>query len=104
MKTAPILDPDTFNKVHHLLQRCRWTGASIPEVLNREGLLWTPDRERQIKAATIRFIADEMGNWSPAEFLRRRNKNLEAATPAELYICILEWIQEHAAHAMIQDQ
>lgn len=99
MKTLPVVDQVTYEKILRSLDSARYRGASVPDQLNRDGLLWTPDRERQVRAATIRFILDEMATWTPAEFLRRRSKGLEGSTPTDMYMCIREWIQEHLAHA-----
>ena len=99
MKTVPILDRETYDLVLQVRDKAKWSGTMLPDALNRAGLLWTPDRERQVRAATIRFIMDEMDNWTPAQFLRRRKRNLEGATPQDMYICIYEWIEEHLAHA-----
>lgn len=99
MRNAPVLDLDTHDRILRTLKQARWRGVNVIDLLNQEGLIWTPARERQIRVATMRFILDEMSGWSPAEFLRRRNKSLEGATPADMYICIREWIQEHLAYA-----
>lgn len=96
------MDPETYNRIRSSLDRARYRGASAPDQLNQDGLVWTPDRERQIRVGTIRFILDEMSGWTPAEFLRKRKKGLESATPADMYICIREWIQEHLAYAQTE--
>lgn len=101
MKTAPLVDQATYDKVVLSLARARYRGASPVEQLNKDGLLWTPDRERKVRVAAMRFILDEMAGWSPAEFLRRRSKGLENSTPADMYICIHEWLKEHLAYAQI---
>lgn len=101
MRTVPLVDQVTYDKVTRSLARARYRGASPVDQLNRDGLLWTPDRERKIRVAAMRFILDEMGGWTPAEFLRRRKKGLENATPTDMYICISEWIQEHISYARI---
>lgn len=101
MKTLPIVDQITHDKVIRSLARARYRGASPVDQLNRDGLLWTPDRERKTRIAAMRFILDEMGSWTPAEFLRRRKRGLENATPTDMYICIVEWLQEHVSHARI---
>lgn len=99
MKTVPVLDRETFEKVTHTLARAKWTGTNPAEALNRAGLLWTPDREHQVRLDTMRFVIDEMSSWTPAEFLRRRSKGLVGLTPMDMYISIHEWLQEHLAHA-----
>jgi hypothetical protein len=102
MRTAPVVDQDTYDRITRSLARARYRGASPIYQLNEDGLVWTKDRERKVRVAAIRFILDEMAGWSPAEFLRRRNKGLESATPADMYICIREWIQEHLAYAQTE--
>jgi hypothetical protein len=102
VKTIPILDQATYDKVVRVGILAKYQGRTLADVLNEQGLLWTPDRERQVRVATIRFILDEMNNWSPTEFLRRRKRGLESATPTDMYICINEWVQEHLAHAQIK--
>lgn len=102
MRTAPVMDPETYSRIRLSLDRARYRGASPPDQLNQDGLVWTKDRERQVRLAAIKFILDEMAGWSPAEFLRRRKKGLESATPADMYMCIREWIQEHLAHAQTE--
>lgn len=99
MKTAPVLDQDTYEKLVRALDTARWRGINVADMLNRQGLLWTPDRERQVRANAMQFILDEMSTWTPAEFLRRRKKSLESATPNDMYMAIYEWVQEHVAHA-----
>lgn len=99
MRSAPVMDQDTYDKITRSLARARYRGASPIDQLNQDGLVWTRERERKIRIQAMRFILDEMSGWSPAEFLRRRNKGLENCTPADMYICIREWIQEHIAYA-----
>lgn len=102
MRTVPLVDQGTYDAVTRSLARARHRGASPVEQLNKDGLLWTPDRERKVRVTAMRFILDEMSGWSPAEFLRRRKKGLENATPTDMYMCIHEWIQEHVTHAQIK--
>ena len=99
MKTIPIMDKNTYDRVTRSLVMARWYGLSPADQLNRDGLVWTQAREREVVLRTMRYILDEMSDWSPAAFLRRRNKALESCTPTDMYICIREWLQEHIAHA-----
>lgn len=99
MRTVPVLDRETHDRVTRSLAQARYRGVSPIDQLNKDGLLWTPERERKVRTQTIRFVLDEMSGWSPAEFLRRRSKGLENCTPTDMYMCIREWIQEHLAYA-----
>lgn len=102
MKPVPVLDEGTYNKIVRATILARYQGRTVATVLNEQGLIWTPTREHLIRVATMRFLLEEMSTWTPAEFLRRQNKSLESATPAQMYMCIREWIQEHLAHAQIR--
>ncbi|HSJ75015.1 MAG TPA: hypothetical protein VK899_02350 [Gemmatimonadales bacterium] len=99
MRTAPVLDQITFDRVLRTMEKARHEGIPLPEALNRAGLLWTPDREHQVRLATMRFILEEMSGWTPTQFLRRRSKALTSMTPVDMYMSIHEWLQEHLAHA-----
>jgi hypothetical protein len=99
VKTLPVVDQATHDRVIRSLAQARYRGVSPVDQLNRDGLIWTLEREKKVRVATMKFLAEEMAGWSPAEFLRRRKRGLESATPTDMYMCILEWIQEHVAHA-----
>jgi hypothetical protein len=99
MKTMLILDTETHDRVLRVLAAARWRGVPAPTLLNQEGLLWTPDREKRIRADTIKFIINEMDTWSPAQFLRRKTKSVQGGTPVDMYMCIREWLQDHFDHA-----
>lgn len=95
---APILDEATYNAVVQIMALCRARGHNVPEALHSHGLLWTPDRERQVKAQTVSWILEEFQNWQAHEFLRRTKKDLSNATPADMYLAILGWLQDHVAY------
>jgi hypothetical protein len=94
-----LLDQVTYDRVEAVVQHCRRHGINIPTRLHEADLLWTPERERLLRADAMRFIAVEMLEWSPAEYLRTVNKKLEAATPTEMYHAIATWIKRHADRA-----
>jgi hypothetical protein len=98
MKTAPILDQETFDRFLRSMATATREGRHLVEQLNRDGLLWTPDLEKATRAKAIAFILEELESFAPHEFLRRKNKG-GSATPADMYMCIREWLQEHLAHA-----
>jgi hypothetical protein len=94
-----ILDQATFNRVTAVVNYCRRNGVDIPTRLHEADLLWTPERERHLRADAMRFIALEILEWSPAEFLRTVNRSITNATPAEMYHAITLWIKRHADEA-----
>lgn len=101
-KTTVPLDSDTLMRVYRSIGQAKWRGQSIPERLHTDGLLWSPQRERDIQARTIEFILDEMRTWQPHEFLRKTRRDLGQATPADMYMAICQWVEEHLAHVRSQ--
>lgn len=98
-RQQPPLDTDTMLAVHRAINTAKWNGESLPERLHRDGLLWTPDREAQLRAQVIEFILNEMRHWEPREFLRKVDKGLAQATPTDMYMAIRQWLEEHLAYA-----
>lgn len=92
------LDTETFMKVHASIGRAKWRGGSIPEQLHQDGLLWTPDRARDLQATTLQFILEEVQRWQPHEFLRKVKRDGGQATPTDMYMAICQWLEEHVAH------
>lgn len=88
------LDEQTFDRMIQALDRAHAGGLHPVEVLHRSGLVLSPDAERAIKVATLEYVLEEIRAWTPAEFLRRRDKKVAGATPADLYRCICEYIED----------
>lgn len=88
------LDEQTFARMIEALDRAHHGGQHPVEVLHRSGLVLSPDAERAIKVATLEYVLTEIRSWSPAEFLRRRDKRAAGATPEELHRCICEYIED----------
>lgn len=94
-----ILDEETFGRVRSVLRYAAYAGKDQAETLHDNGLLWTPTRERQVRAGAMSFLAKEMAQWEPHEFLRTVNRKLEGATPTDMYHAVMAWILKHADHA-----
>lgn len=94
------LDQVTFGRVQHTLKLALYQGKDPAETLYANGLLWTPERERQVRAGAMRFLAKEMDQWAPHEFLRTVNRKLEGATPTDMLLAVRTWISKHADHAL----
>jgi hypothetical protein len=100
MRRKPTpLDEDTRRAAIAALRHAAWSGHDQVDELHGRGLLLSPALHNQIRAEAISFLAREMLQWSPAEFLRRTNRTLKNATPADMYKAIESWIQEHAQAA-----
>lgn len=90
----PALDEQTFARMIEALDRAHRGGQHPVEVLHRSGLVLSPEAERAIKVATLEYVLHELRSWSPAEFLRRRDKRGVGATPEDLHRCICEYIED----------
>jgi hypothetical protein len=94
MKPNPI-DGQTYALSNGVLKQARTRGLDALEELNRAGLLLTPAARKQIQVAALSALLESLGNWRPAELLRRLHGAPESKTPADMYHCILGFIEEY---------
>lgn len=97
------LDELTYNKANFTLKMAQRSGHNPVEALHYAGLLWTPHRERETRANTLKFIVKEMNTWRPAEFMRSVNRSDSSGTPADMQRAIVAWIEKHIK-AIEEDQ
>jgi len=43
----------------------------------------------------MNYLVRQVQSWRPAEFLRRKYSAEHSATPKDMYVCILEFLEEH---------
>lgn len=96
-----VLGSTVYDHVQRCVEYSRRSGTDLATNLYANGLLWTPRREARVRAEAMRFLLTEMEQWRPAEFLRKVNKNLEGATPQDMYMGIHQWIEEHIDHVQM---
>jgi hypothetical protein len=92
------LDEQTFQRVTQVIDRARRSGASVPVRLNDALLLWTPERERNIRVDALKDLQMEFLVWHPHEFLRTVNRSLVNCAPTDMYIAIREWLDKYITH------
>jgi hypothetical protein len=95
MKKPDLIDSLTYGRINAVLMEARTRGLSPIEELNRVGLLHTPALNKQIRVEALSALLGSLENWRPAELLRRKLRNNEAGTPADMYSCILGFIEEY---------
>lgn len=96
-----VLGSTVYDRVQRCVAYTRRTGTDLSTNLYTNGLLWTPQREARVRAEAMRFLAKEMEQWRPAEFLRTVNRTMEAATPTDMYMAIHQWMLKHADHVQM---
>lgn len=89
------LDPETWLKVHTIVSQALRNGQDPGEQLHRAGVLLTPAKELELRVAGMRFLREQVGLWRPVELLRRKFHASHPTTPADMYACIAEFIDEH---------
>lgn len=94
MAKQPV-DEQTFQKAYAIIRGSIIRGVNPVEVLHQYGLLLTPAEDRRIRLEAMKFILEQMTDWSPAQFLRRNHRVLEQTTQQDLYNCIRGWLEDH---------
>lgn len=91
------LDPETWLKVNVILRQCQRSGRDPGEELHRAGLILTPTKEQELRTGGMEFLLRQIYSWRPAEFLRMKFPPSRQASPADMYSCIVEFIEQHIA-------
>lgn len=99
VKRKPPLDEKSYRLVREILAAARWAGVDPIDLLYQRGFLLTPKVMGQIQGEAMDFLLREARRWTPAEFLRRKNRSLQNTTPTEMYYAILEWMEQHVQAA-----
>ena len=91
------LDAQTYQRVRDTIVDAIHQGRDVTEELHRNDLLLTRARDRVIRLQAMNYLVRQVQSWRPAEFLRRKFSAEHSATPKDMYICILEFLEEHVA-------
>lgn len=96
------LDPDTRRRAELAIDWARRQGYDPLEELHRVGLILTPAKEREIRVEAMRYLHRELVSWRPVELLRRKFHTSHPTTPADMYACIAEFLEELVEHERTQ--
>lgn len=88
------LDTDFWLRVNQAVIWAQVKGLDQAEYLNKQGLVLSPEQDKRIRLEAMNYLLTQLNNWRPAEFLRRRHLD-EPASPADMYRCIVGFIEEH---------
>lgn len=80
------------DKIQSTMDHARRMGRDPVEALINAGLILTPEAKKKIRLEVLHELRASILNFSPAQFLRRVNRGLEAASPAEMYRAITGYI------------
>ena len=89
------LDPQMYRVVHAALRFARIHGKDEAEVLAGSDLLLTKARDKEIRLQAMSYLVQQVQRWGPHEFLRRKFDAQHSSTPNDMYVCILEFLEEH---------
>jgi hypothetical protein len=88
------LDKETYARVHWSLSHAQRQGLDPVEYLHLQGLLASPAARKEDRLITLKYVHNQIASWRPAEVLRRKFLPNRQTTPADMYSCILEFIEE----------
>jgi hypothetical protein len=89
------LDAQTYQRVRDTIVDAIHKGKDVVEELHRNDLLLTRARDMVIRLQAMNYLVRQVQSWRPAEFLRRKYSAEHSATPKDMYVCILEFLEEH---------
>lgn len=96
MYQAP-LDDMSYRRVRDALLHALDRGLDPAEELHRADLILTPARDKIIRLQAMNYLIRQVQSWRPAEFLRRKFGAEHPASPADMYSCIIEFLEEHVS-------
>lgn len=92
------LDDFTWDHAIDVVRRAQRAGKCPVEALHADGLLVTPARAKQMSLIAARELLDSLHGWSSVEMLRRVNRTVSSATPADMWEAFLSYIAEWVKH------
>lgn len=101
-KNPMTLDVETYLKVSVALQRCQRTGWDPAEELDRLGLILSPAQQCKLQDRLLGQLLELLSNYRPVELLRRKYHPGAACSPAEMYVVMMEFIEEY--RTMMREQ
>lgn len=92
------VDHETYKRVSAAISFALKRGWDPTELLGNQQLLMTPARIKALQVEAVQDLLAELVVWRPAELIRRKFLPHHSASPADMYGCIVEFIEEYIAH------
>jgi hypothetical protein len=92
------VDGPTYRAVLKVLNDAVTQGTDPIEALNKAGFLLTPRERRRIHVAALDTVYGQLTQWRPAELLRTKFIASHQASPADMYHCVVEWLERYITH------
>jgi len=89
------IDHETWLRVSKILSHSLLDGLDPGEELYRHGLILTPAKELELRVGGMEFLLEELTRWRPVELLRMKFTADHPASPADMYRCIVQFIDDH---------
>lgn len=92
-----MIDPETYGKFLAAGVKAQQHGFSLIEVLDRDRLLLTSDRARQLRTDLIDDLVRAFSDLGAGR-LMHFGHGVAHGTPAEAYEAALKWLSAYAEH------
>ncbi len=86
------IDEDTFEKYQSARERALELGLSVPEVLDRAGILLTAKRRHGLEVGSMEDVFRRLDRQNAAKLMSYYYGRNEG-TAAEMFEAILQWLQ-----------
>lgn len=91
---VPPLDGATLDAVAAAISAAMRNGITPAEELNNRGLIITRARKEILAIAGMEKFRNLLALWLPHEMLRKANKKSENATPADMFLAMVMFVDE----------
>src|SRR5262245_61827608 len=88
------VDPATYIMAKSILDRCLRAGWDPVEELDRARVLLTPAQRKEISVLTLTLLLQRLATYRPVELLRRKYHAGHQASPADMYVVMMEFIED----------
>jgi hypothetical protein len=99
MDPVTHIDNTTWTVARRIMHRAAVAGKDPIEALYAAGLILTPAKEAELRIGGMEFLHRETVSWRPAEFIRMKFLPSHPASPADMYSCMVEFMERHIAAA-----
>lgn len=98
-----MIDTVTYERYSKAVEKARRLGKSIPETLDEEHLLLTPERSHNLTVTLLEDVLRRLSRQSPNKLMAYSTGKVDG-TSAEMFNAVLLWFEavcrNHANHTL----